>query len=604
MPKQFHSGHLFYIPVMGTGFTIDTPLRVARFGISSVVSLVDDLLIERIHRYHAQQEGEPYVAIDSRQPDPRAARITAYLNFLNKVVRKQIETMKSAPFEAGSETSRYFELLPDGVLKRRYQEMLHAADPGEKQRLQGMLRDAIQPGSINVNIMTKLDAVRYRRGAPLPPEFSDAIAALRGYAQSDLDSAIVFSAGMNQRLYAYASEFPDFLPDAEGRLKKRIILKVSDFRSASIQGRYLAKRGLWISEFRIESGLNCGGHAFPCGGQLMGPILEEFKQKRHELAESLWKTCAEFWQGKGIPVPAPALPIGVTVQGGIGTAAEHDMLLTHYGVDATGWATPFLLAPDVTAVDDDLLERLITCGPGDVYLSDSSPIGVPFWNLRTSPSEEARRKRLDEGNPGSPCPKGFLRFDKSFTEAPLCLASQEYQQQQLSALREKGAQVTPEEVDHVTGKSCICHELGGSALRKYGIDANVSPAVCPGPNIVYFRRRTNLREMVDHIYGRLSLIDENARPHMFVNELEVNIDYLKRWIVPAANKGGPPAQKNFREFGQNLHAGIEYYQEKIAQFAPRHPDRFLEQLKSLEAELHHVMVQEKFHRYPDSSVAS
>jgi hypothetical protein len=91
---------------------------------------------------------------------------------------------------------------------------------------------------------------------------------------------------------------------------------------------------------------------------------------------------------------------------------------------------------------------------------------------------------------------------------------------------------------------------------------------------------------------------------MFVNELEVNIDYLKRWIVPAANKGGPPAQKNFREFGQNLHAGIEYYQEKIAQFAPRHPDRFLEQLKSLEAELHHVMVQEKFHRYPDSSVAS
>jgi hypothetical protein len=109
---------------MGTGFTIDTPLRVARFGISSVVSLVDDLLIERIHRYHAPQEGEPYAAIASGQPDPRAARITAYLNFLDKVVRRQIETMKSAPFEAGGETSRYFELLPDGTLKRRYQEML------------------------------------------------------------------------------------------------------------------------------------------------------------------------------------------------------------------------------------------------------------------------------------------------------------------------------------------------------------------------------------------------------------------------------------------------------------------------------------------------
>jgi len=588
---------------MGTGFTIDTPLRVARFGISSVVSLVDDLLIERIHRHHAREEGEPYTAIASAQPDPRAARITAYLNFLNQVVQRQIETMKSAPFEAGGETSRYFELLPDGALKRRYQEMLHAADPAEKRRLQELLREAIQPGSINVNIMTKLDAIRYRRGAPLPPEFSDAIAALRGYAQSDLDSAIVFSAGMNQRLYAYASEFPDFLPNAQGRLKKRIFLKVSDFRSASIQGRYLAKRGLWISEFRIESGLNCGGHAFPCGGQLMGPILEEFKQKRHELAESLWKTCAEFWQGKGIPVPETPLPIRVTVQGGIGTGAEHDMLLNHYGVDATGWATPFLLAPDVTAVDDDLLERLITCGPGDVYLSDSSPIGVPFWNLRTSPSEEARRKRLDEGKPGSPCPKGFLRFDKSFAEAPLCLASQEYQQQQLAALREKGADVTPEEVAHVTDKSCICHELGGSALRKYGIDASVPPAICPGPNLVYFHRRTSLGEMIDHIYGRSSLIDENQRPHMFVNELAVNIDYLKRWIVPAANKGGPPAQKSVREFVQNLLAGIRYYRENITDFAPRSPDRFLEHLKSLEADLHQVTIQDEVHRSPCASVA-
>ena len=31
---------------VGTGFTIDTPLKVARYGISSVVSLVDDVLIE------------------------------------------------------------------------------------------------------------------------------------------------------------------------------------------------------------------------------------------------------------------------------------------------------------------------------------------------------------------------------------------------------------------------------------------------------------------------------------------------------------------------------------------------------------------------------
>ena len=34
--------HTFHIPVMGTGFTVDTPLRVARFGISSVMAIGDD----------------------------------------------------------------------------------------------------------------------------------------------------------------------------------------------------------------------------------------------------------------------------------------------------------------------------------------------------------------------------------------------------------------------------------------------------------------------------------------------------------------------------------------------------------------------------------
>ncbi len=54
------SAHTFSIPVMGTGFLVDTPLKVARYGISSVISLVDDSLIERMRRFHLEQEGEPY----------------------------------------------------------------------------------------------------------------------------------------------------------------------------------------------------------------------------------------------------------------------------------------------------------------------------------------------------------------------------------------------------------------------------------------------------------------------------------------------------------------------------------------------------------------
>ena len=42
--------HTFHIPVMGTAFTIDTPIKVARFGISSVMSIGDDELCETMRR--------------------------------------------------------------------------------------------------------------------------------------------------------------------------------------------------------------------------------------------------------------------------------------------------------------------------------------------------------------------------------------------------------------------------------------------------------------------------------------------------------------------------------------------------------------------------
>ncbi|HXK27571.1 MAG TPA: hypothetical protein VJ646_04875 [Candidatus Binatia bacterium] len=562
------------------------------------------MLIEKVRRYHALREGEPYEAIKNNHPDPRAARITAYLNLVGRIVERQVEALKSAPFEPGSEIQRLFELLPETPLRRLYLEMKSASVPSERERLQALLRNRIQPGSIDVNIMTKLDCARYRRGVQLPPEFNDAMAALRGYAQSKLRSAIVFSAGLNQRLYNYMSEFPDFLPGTDGKLKKRIILKVGDYRSAAVQGRFLAKRGLWVSEFRIESGLNCGGHAFPSGGQLLGPILEEFKQRREELAQSLWNSCAESWKAKNVCVPDARLTMRVTVQGGIGTAAEHSMLISRYGVDATGWATPFLLAPDVTAVDDSLLERLLDCQPEDVYLSDSSPIGIPFWNFRDSPSEEARRKRAADGDPGSPCPKGYLRFAVSSSGTPLCMASHDYQHQRLAVLKEQSPEPTEAQVEKVIGKSCICHELGGSALRKYGLNSSVTPAICPSPSLGWFRHRTNLDEMVNHIYGRLSLIDEDARPHMFVKELSVNIDYLKQWLAPALNSGDQNGRKNVREFAQTVLAGIQYYGERIVEFAPRNPERFLEAIKSLEIEVHRVLSQAVPHDTASNELSS
>ena len=222
--------HSFHIPVMGTGFSIDTPIKVARYGISSVISLVDDTLIEQMRQFYCDVAGETYTPITKYEEDHRARRITEYLNLVDRIVKKQFEALKASAFEAGTEITKYFELLPDNSpLKALYHKMISATDPGQKNNLQNELRESIKPGDINVNIMTKLDRANYAPdNKELPPEYSDALAALRGYAQSTLTSAIIFSAGINRRLYSYVENFKDFYADAAGFIKKEIIIKVSN----------------------------------------------------------------------------------------------------------------------------------------------------------------------------------------------------------------------------------------------------------------------------------------------------------------------------------------------------------------------------------------
>ena len=142
---------------------------------------------------------------------------------------------------------------------------------------------------------------------------------------------------MSPRLYSYIENFGDFFPDSEGHIKKKIILKVSDFRSALVQGKMLAAKGLWISEYRIESGVNCGGHAFPTQGVLLGPILEEFRQNRDQLYITCLEGYKEALQKKSLPQPAETPEIKVTAQGGVGTNEEHNFLLDYYNMDSVGW---------------------------------------------------------------------------------------------------------------------------------------------------------------------------------------------------------------------------------------------------------------------------
>jgi len=579
--------HSFHIPVMGTGFTIDAPLKVARFGISSVISLVDDVLIEQMRQRISADQGEPCEPIGDREPDARARRITGYLDLLDRLVERQIARVREARFEAGSDIVRYFELLPPSPLRDLYRHMQTLADPDRRAALQAELRRRVVSGSIDVNIMTKLDRDRDRQGRPLPERGSDALAALRGFMNSRLRSSVVFSAGLNRRLFSYLAEFSDVFPDERGDLRKRIILKVNDFRSAMIQGNLLARLGLHVSEFRIESGLNCGGHAFGGKGQLLGPILAEFQRERGNLAENLRAVRAKALAALGRgdrPEPAPAR---ITVQGGIGTAEEDALLRTRYGVDGTGWGTPFLLVPEVVNIDAETLARLEQAGEEDIRLSDSSPLGVPFWSLVTSPSEVARRRRIALGEPGSRCPKGYLVSNTEFTAKPICTASRIYQRHKLAEIATlacSAAERARREAA-VVAKACICHDLAGGATGPRGIDPDARTAVCCGPNLAYFRRAASLAEMVDHIYGRGELPLDADRPHMLLKELSLHVDRLRDDVRRLATAPDGGIARSVGECFENLRSGVAHYRELARELVADRRTAFLARLDQLQAEI-------------------
>ena len=553
----------FHIPVMGTGFTLDSALRVARFGLSTVISLVDDRLIERVRRHHARALGVNAAAIGGTEEDARARRITAYLDLVHDEVARQMAAIRAEPLEPGTDKWRYFSLLPErSSLKARFHawEALPAG-PLREEAGRG-LAAAMEPGDVGVNIMTKLDAQRPAPAGEARPEESDAKAALRGFARSRLDGKLVFSAGINPALYSYLEQFPCFSRDAAGRVRKPVVLKVSDLRSGLIQAKFLAKKGIEVAELRVESGLNCGGHVFPTEGKLLGPILQQFKEERDgcpAIFEPLLEQHAAA-HGRVLHASARNRRIAVTVQGGVGTHGEMRRLIDHYGADAVGWATPFLLVPEVVVLDEQTRSRLAAAGEEDLYVSDASPLGVRFMNLRGSSAEEWSRSRIDAGTPGSPCPKGYVKTNREFGDEPICTASADYQGKKVASL---GYQQPPrwdeanEEVRAIYAKQCICDQLGNGTLRALGVTAKEPPvAVCPGPNLAWFDRTYSLDELVDHIQGRGPPLTPARRPHMFANELQL---YLARFDELSRTAVGPKGERAVEAFREGLLSGLEHY---------------------------------------------
>lgn len=593
------NAHTFHIPVMGLAYTIDSPIRVAQYGISSVISITDDEVIEKMRAFYSEKFSVPYQEITQKFNDYRAERITHYLNLVDTIVKEKFENFKNELAESKTSLENYIDMLPNkSDLKKGLQGFI---DDGItiKETIKSYLEQHLAPGDIDVNIMTKVDKDNFDKNDQLPVEFNDAHAALRGFANSNLTSSVVLSAGMNPRLYSYFENFKDFFPDLNSDLKKKIILKVSDFRSAMIQGNFLAKKGLWVSEYRIESGLNCGGHAFATDGYLMGPILEEFKEKKDQLVQSAHDLLVKALGQKEMPVPEKPLALKITAQGGVGTAEEHEFLLEYYNLDSIGWGSPFLLVPEATSLDNETRALLANAKEDDFYLSNISPLGVPFNSVRGTSNEYWKQKRIDENNAGSSCPKRLLALSKEHDDKGLCMASKKYQDIKLEELEVIKDDMTSTEFEKIknkiTEKACLCVGLVNAAYLENDIQIKGQQqgiVICPGPNLAYFDREISLADMVKHIYGNANVMTEANRPNVFVKELRMYVEYLRNEISEYTNELSAGQIKKWNSFKNNLLEGITYYQNLFdtTEFFKNERTKIQNQIKKYQLELSEIEI--------------
>ena len=552
--------HKIHIPVMGICYTADTPIRVAHLGITSVISLVDDGLLEEYRMAYAERLG-----LDLGSPQTtRIGRIRSYLDFVADEVDRKFTRLCAERFDGGSDKDIYFLMLPlDSRLRVEY-DGIFAKTGLARIAAEAALTEKMEPGEIQANIMVGLN------------HEEAAFDAVRGFAASKVKGALVLSAGVNLAVFEEIAKYKDFYRTHDKAPSKKIILKVSDYRSALIQGRYLAKKGLEVYEYRIESGVNCGGHAFFESKKLLLDVVREFVENREKLFET---TRAMIEKAGKIP---PAASARITAQGGLCAPEDVEKILS-LGIDGVGVGTPFLLVPQATSMDKATRRMLAAAAPEDVYISHASPLEIPFVNLKTSTAAELCRKKVEEFfapeneksglpelKPGFPCRQHYLCRKVPGFDHPVCMASREYvmqrlaeidtlEKEELRAICHSGGKVvelaeTPtDRVHEVRGKydalrretlerECICRFLGNAGreeLRERSPSLHFQPecvavargsqpartrepvTICPNPDIGYFNREYTLFEMMRHLYGTGPRLTPKDKPSAF--EIEEKI---------------------------------------------------------------------------------
>jgi hypothetical protein len=218
-------------------------------------------------------------------------------------------------------------------------------------------------------------------------------------------------------------------------------------------------------------------------------------------------------------------------------------------------------------VDDNTLKLLSDSKEGDVFISNYSPLGVPFYYLKGTTSEIQKHQLIADGNPGSSCPEKLLQFNTEFTKKPICAASKQFQALKLEQLATLG--LPEEELNDrkatILSKDCLCVGLSNAASLRYDqlfLKNNKAVNICPGPNIVNFSKVVSLKTMTDHIYGRTDLVTNPDRPHVFIAEMGIYFKFLKKELKEGNGDTQDKKRRSYYElFLKNLSDAIAYYMD-------------------------------------------
>ena len=257
--------------------------------------------------------------------------------------------------------------------------------------------------------------------------------------------------------------------------------------------------------------------------------------------------------------PKNPLAVKFTAQGGVGTSEEHSFLLEEFQLDSIGWGSPFLLVPEATSVDAETRKLLVKAKENDFYLSNISPLGVPFNSLKGVSNDFWKQKRIDDRKAGSSCPKRLLALNKSDDGKGICTASKEYQDAELGKLDEQKIVISEREYEikfqKITEKACLCVGLANAAYMENDITIKGQKqgvVICPGPNMAYFDQEVSLKEMLQHIYQGKSVMRTKDRPNLFVKELKMYVDYFRNEIETISGEITANQLKKWNSFKTNI----------------------------------------------------